>query len=449
MISKISKGKGFRGLLMYVAGKQDAELIGGNVSSNPQDAAREMGALRQYSACKTPVWHCSLSLSPQDRHLTNEEFAELARKFLQKMGLEHNQYTVYRHTDKEHAHVHIVANRIDLSPEHKVWNAWRDIKRAREAKSELEVEYNLCQVPHNPQFARPEISRGQQEEARRTGTLPPKQYCAEAIANASKFGTVHDFIMSLRSNGIEAVPNISTTGKMNGFSFRFGKKHYKGSQLRCSWRELAPKLHYDAERDNEFLFSLVPEDKHPAATPTAEPKEPRRQYCIYSAREWKKMGGEKQSDYRRVYRMINSGYSLRDVAAEMRLQNPSMSDKKIEKILMSTGKYWIQNNQDRLNWAYNSRKRYIRFSNDPAVMLIEVLALLVSTAIRASIKNIEKHQTAKRIDGISQELKDMANYAENRALQRREQAYEREREREERENPLLRHAREISLERSR
>ena len=231
---------------------------------------------------------------------------------------------------------------------------------------------------------------------------------------------------------------------MNGFSFVFGRRHYKGSQLRCSWASLREKINY-SEKDNEFLFSLVPEDKHPAATPTAEP--PRRQYCIYSLREWKKMGGEKQSDYRRAYRMINSGYSLRDVAAELRLQNPSMSDKKIEKILMSTGKYWIQNNQDRLNWAYNSRKRYIRFSNDPAVMLIEVLALLVSTAIRASIKNIEKHQTAKRIDGISQELKDMANYAENRALQRREQAYERE-ERE-RENPLLAHAREISAEMSR
>ena len=234
---------------------------------------------------------------------------------------------------------------------------------------------------------------------------------------------------------------------MNGFSFRFGKKHYKGSQLRCSWRELALKLHYDAERDNEFLFSLVPEDKHPAATPTAEP---RRQYCIYSAREWKKMGGEKQSDYRRAYRMINSGYSLRDVAAELRLQNPSMSDKKIEKILMSTGKYWIQNNQDRLNWAYNSRKRYIRFSNDPAVMLIEVLALLVSTAIRASIKNIEKHQTARRIENLSTELQKMANYAEERAQKKREQEYKREREEREREeNPLLSRALELSQERSR
>lgn len=448
MISKISKGKGFRGLLMYVAGKQDAELIGGNVSSNPQDAAREMGALRQYSACKTPVWHCSLSLSPQDRHLTNEEFAELARKFLQKMGLEHNQYTVYRHTDKEHAHVHIVANRIDLSPEHKVWNAWRDIKRAREAKSELEVEYNLCQVPHNPQFARPEISRGQQEEARRTGTLPPKQYCAEAIANASKFGTVHDFIMSLRSNGIEAVPNISTTGKMNGFSFRFGKKHYKGSQLRCSWRELAPKLHYDAERDNEFLFSLVPEDKHPAATPTAEPKEPRRQYAIYTRREWEKMGGAKDSDYRRAYRMISSGYSLRDVAAELRLQAPNLTERQLERILYSAGRFWIERNREKVQWAYRPR-RSIRFSNDPMIFLLEVLALLVGAAIKAGFRGIEEHRTRKQIDGIATELQEMAQFAEERAYQRmeREQAYERE-ERE-RENPLLSRALELSQERSR
>ena len=322
MISKISKGRGFSGLLAYVSGKKGAEYLCGNVSENPGQAAREMGILRQYSQCKTPVWHCSLSLSPSDRHLTNAEFAALAEKFIAKMGLSANQYCVWRHQDKAHSHIHIIANRIGMDEKHSTWNAWRDIKRAREAKSELEVEYNLCQVPHNPQFGKPEIPRGQQEEARRTGTLPPKQYCAETIACAVQRGNVRDFIQTLKDNGIEAIPNISSTGKMNGFSFRFGRKQYKGSQLRCSWRELAPKLHYDAERDNEFLFSLVPEDKHPAATPTAEPKEPRRQYCIYSAREWEKMGGDKNSNYRRAYKMLDKRYSMKDVAQELRLQNP-------------------------------------------------------------------------------------------------------------------------------
>ena len=163
MISKINKGHGFKGVLRYVAGKEGAEFVAGNVSENPKQAAREMGVLRQYSTCKTPVWHCSLSLSPQDRNLSNTEFAELVEKFLQKMGLQNNQYCVWRHSDKAHSHIHIVANRICLSAKHEVWNSWQDVKRAREAKAELEAEFGLQQVAYNPQFGKPEIPRGQQK----------------------------------------------------------------------------------------------------------------------------------------------------------------------------------------------------------------------------------------------------------------------------------------------
>ena len=444
MISKISKGRGFSGLLAYVSGKKGAEYLCGNVSENPGQAAREMGILRQYSQCKTPVWHCSLSLSPQDRHLANEEFAELARKFLQKMGLEHNQYTVYRHTDKEHAHVHIVANRIDLSPEHKVWNAWQDVTRARQAKAELELEYQLVSTPYSPKFAQPEISRGQAEGARRMGKIPDRQFIAEAISIAAEKGDVRSFVKNLDRQGIKAIPNLSTTGRMNGFSFLFGKRHYKGSQLRCAWKELSARLGYIPEKDNDFLYSLLPTEKQPSRA--AEPKEPpRRQHCIYSMPEWEKMGGAKGSDYKRAYRMISEEFSLKDVAQELRLQNSKLSDRQIEKILYNSGKFWVENNKNKLDWAYNKRRRSIRFSNDPAIMILEVLMLLIGAAVKSSLRNLEKHQTARRIENLSTELQKMANYAEERA----ERAQRREREREREGNPLLRHARELSLERPR
>lgn len=446
MISKISKGHGFSGLLRYVSAKSGAECIGGNVSTNPRAAACEMGILKQYSTCKTPVWHCSLSLSPKDRHLTDEEFAQLAEKFLQKMGLENHQYTVYRHRDKEHAHIHIIVNRIGLDARHGTWNSWQDVTRAREAKLQLEAEYDLTPVPHTPQFGKPEIPRGQAEEARRIGKIPGKKYIAEAILSATARGNVRDFVSYLSNQGVQAVPNISQSGRMNGFSFQFGKRHYKGSQLRCSWKELSERLGYSAERDNEFLISLLP-----TATPAAEPKEPPRpKYCIYTAKEWELMGGEKNSNYRRAYKMISSGYSLRDTAAELRLQAPNLTERQLERILYSAGRFWVENNRQKISWAYRPRRSSIRFSSDPMIMLLEILSLLVVAAIKASLKNIEEHQTAKRLESLSVELREMANYAENKALQR-EQEYKREREEREREkeNPLLRHAQEISLERPR
>lgn len=450
MIAKISKGKGFGGLLAYLSQKSGAEYICGNVAENPHDAAVEMGTLKQYSRCRNPVWHCSLSLSPQDRNLSNAEFAELAERFISKMGLLANQYCVWRHSDREHSHVHIVANRISLDEKHTIWNAWRDIKRAREAKAELESEYQLTVTPYNPQFAQPEVSRGQQEAARRTGTIPQKQYIAESIATAAQTGNVEEFIKSLSTKGIEAVPNISQSGRMNGFSFQFGKRHYKGSQLRCAWKELSARLGYTPEKDNKFLFALLPEDKRPAATKAAEPKEPRRQHCIYSMPEWEKMGGVKGSDHKRAYRMIDSGYSLKDVAQELRLHNPSMSEKQLRRILYSSGKHWIENNRDKLSWAYNSRRHYLRFSSDPAIMLLQVLGLLVVAAGKAILRDIEERHTARKIDSLSQELRDMTDYVEKKAMRRLHTLERQERQREpERENLLLQHALEKGLERSR
>ena len=450
MISKISKGKGFRGLLMYISQKSSAEYLCGNVAENPHDAAVEMGALRQYSRCKTPVWHCSLSLSPSDRQLTNAEFAELVTKFLQKMGLQNNQYCVWRHSDREHSHVHIVVNRICLDEKHSTWNSWQDIKRAREVKTELEHEFNLIETPYNLQFARPEISRGQQEEARRKGVIPAKQYVAEAIASAVQRGNVRDFVQSLKANGIEAIPNISSTGKMNGFSFLFGKKHYKGSQLKCSWASLKDRIGYDAERDNEFLFSLVPEDRRPNRTEETRGQELRWERTIYTRAVWLRMGGEKSNDCRRAYKMLDEGYSMKETAQELRLQAPNITEKQLQKILMRAGELWIENNRNRLIWVHSQRRRYIRFSNDPAVMLLQVLALLVSAAVKAVIRGIEERQTIRRVDSLSYELMEMRDYAEQKALHLLHILELQERQCEpERGNPLIRHAQEIGLERSR
>lgn len=451
MIAKITKGRGFTGIIAYVSNKPGAEYLGGNVAENPKRAAREMGALRRYSPCRSPVWHCSLSLSPGDRPLSNMEFRELAEKFLAKIGLSGNQYTIYRHTDRQHSHIHIICNRIGLDPKHAVWNAWQDVTRARKAKAELEAQFNLIAVPHNPKFAVPEITRGEMEEARRKGVMPARQYIAEAIASAVQRGNVHDFVQSLKANGIEAIPNISKlTGRMNGFSFVFGKRHYKGSQLRCSWRELSERLHYSAERDNEFLLSLLPEEKRPNRIEETRWQEPRRERTIYTSAEWQYMGGEKDSDYKRAYQMITDGYSLRDIAQEIRLHNPDINENQLRKILFRTGKMWIQNNNDKLTWAFNSRRRYIRFSQDPAVMLLQVLALLVGAAVKSILRGIEERHITRKIDSLSLELQDMRNYAEKKAMRRLHTLEHQEREHEpERGSLLLEHAREIGLERSR
>ena len=63
---------------------------------------------------KNPVYHISLDFAHEDApKLTDELMVEIAREYMRRMGITNTQYIVCRHTDREHQHLHIVANRVD------------------------------------------------------------------------------------------------------------------------------------------------------------------------------------------------------------------------------------------------------------------------------------------------------------------------------------------------
>lgn len=63
---------------------------------------------------KNPVYHISLDFAHEDTpRLTDDLMVEIAREYMRRMGITNTQYIVCRHTDREHQHLHIVANRVD------------------------------------------------------------------------------------------------------------------------------------------------------------------------------------------------------------------------------------------------------------------------------------------------------------------------------------------------
>ena len=63
---------------------------------------------------KNPVYHISLDFAHEDAaKLTDALMVEIAREYMRRMGIVNTQYIVSRHTDREHQHLHIVANRVD------------------------------------------------------------------------------------------------------------------------------------------------------------------------------------------------------------------------------------------------------------------------------------------------------------------------------------------------
>lgn len=63
---------------------------------------------------KNPVYHISLDFAHEDTpRMTDALMVEIAREYMRRMGIMNTQYIVSRHTDKEHQHLHIVANKVD------------------------------------------------------------------------------------------------------------------------------------------------------------------------------------------------------------------------------------------------------------------------------------------------------------------------------------------------
>ena len=119
MMGDLKKRASFARLVNYVNNPKKARLIDSkDVRLNDNAAiARSMQGQaddKPGRKLKNPVYHISLDFAHEDTpKLTDGLMAEIAREYMQRMGITNTQYIVCRHTDKEHQHLHIVANRVD------------------------------------------------------------------------------------------------------------------------------------------------------------------------------------------------------------------------------------------------------------------------------------------------------------------------------------------------
>ncbi len=242
MIAKISRGGGFRGSLDYILRPEaEPEIIGGNLAGeNPREMSEEFSQSRRLREdIKKPVYHVSLTL-PAGERLTDEEWNKLGIKYLSRMGLspEKHQYTLVRHKDTKLDHVHIVASRISL--EGQLWNPDFDLKRSRDICRQLEQEHGLTQVSNEKKTHRARTTQAERQMAKRTGRTPEKVLVQEALNKllGGEKPTHRELISALEADGIIAIPNIASTGKMNGYSFQYGGRNYTGSQTGYAWKHL-------------------------------------------------------------------------------------------------------------------------------------------------------------------------------------------------------------------
>ncbi|MFJ5315880.1 relaxase/mobilization nuclease domain-containing protein [Pectobacterium versatile] len=290
-MQKIRRGKGFAGVVLYALKpgshhKRDPVVIGGNMLGN------EAGDLiAEFNTTKTlrpdvvkPVWHNSLRL-PKSEALTDAQWSKIADDYMSRMGFSETHLRCYvLHDDVEGQHIHIIAIRIDLTNGSLYLGKNENLISTRIIQ-QLERDYSLRtkgpelvaspspaspfppslsrkSPPQKPMGATPKpkkLSRNEAMMEKYKGELSPKSVIQEALEEllAGKPSTT-EFVTQLVARNITVVPNIASTGKMNGFSFEYQGIAFKASQLGkgYSWSTLQDKLDYQPERDNAFLFAL-------------------------------------------------------------------------------------------------------------------------------------------------------------------------------------------------
>ncbi len=144
MIAKNIKGKGFAGCVRYVLNdKHELLEAEGVLADSTESIIRSFAMQRSMrNEITKPVGHIPISFAPEDKpRMTNEFMLQLAKEYMQEMGIGNTQYIVVRHHNTDNDHLHIVYNRIDNDL--KLISVNNDYKKNIKVCKKLKDKYDL------------------------------------------------------------------------------------------------------------------------------------------------------------------------------------------------------------------------------------------------------------------------------------------------------------------
>ncbi|MFI6935558.1 relaxase/mobilization nuclease domain-containing protein [Streptomyces sp. NPDC050287] len=289
MIAKISSGKETAGLIRYLFDTKkskdhtDPHLVASwdgfapdPGRTNDFDATTRLlvadldlhvkQARRLGRAPEKYVWHCSIRAAPEDRILSDEEWAAIARRVVAATGIAPDddpdgcRWVAVRHAPD---HIHIAATKVraDL----RTARHWNDYLTADRELAAIEKEYGLHKVVRGDRTAAKRPTRAEQEKALRAGQEKPtrerlRTTVRTAVAAAS---SMEEFIHLLSHlNGVLVEVVYFPSGDVRGYKIAAEDTTTAGKDpVWFSGSELAPDLSFPKIRQRLEAIDRQPADQ--------------------------------------------------------------------------------------------------------------------------------------------------------------------------------------------
>ena len=275
MIGKQIKGTGWRGCLNYVLGKKGAYLIGGTMcGQTPEELAAEFAIARQLRPnLKVAVFHATLSVDSteklEDSVENDQRWLAIAADYMKAMEFDNNQYTVVKHSDTEHDHIHIVASRICLDGS-VVDDSW-DYYKSQETIRQLERNYNLETIAPSWEIDKRAPTTGEHRYLQSKGNKSVRVQLQDLINEITQDKpTMPEFVERLQQQAVEVQVGLTRIGLSKGISYNLDGVALSGTQLGKAYTFSGLQKHrgvsYDKGRDNALIEALM-QPQHLAIAP--------------------------------------------------------------------------------------------------------------------------------------------------------------------------------------
>lgn len=226
MISKVITGKTFYGTCRYICMDQKRALVletDGVRGHNYKLMAADFDMQRELRpTLRTAVFHGILSFYPGEK-LEDKTMTEIAKEYLQKLGITNTQYSITKHTDKNHSHLHIIANLVNNNGG-AIKDSWIGLKGKKVAQ-ELTKKYGLHEAV-SKNLALTNLESLNEKEANRYIIY---QAILETLPNCKSLDDLNE---KLQHQKIETLYKYKgQTEELQGISFKIGEYKYKGSEI--------------------------------------------------------------------------------------------------------------------------------------------------------------------------------------------------------------------------